>query len=104
MYWKVPKVAYQGHRIDEGWEVVVKRPGQRLRLLDVPQRKGEYALHLLTDYLGDERRAAELHHEFAALTIRQFTSDWELTENDIEDALMEVEILRARWRIALARG
>lgn len=56
------------------------------------------------DYLGDEDRAANLHHEFAALTIRRFSGDWELSESDIENVLMEVEILRARWRIALARG
>ena len=83
---------------------MVKRPGQRLRLLDLPQRKGEWAMNLLADYLGDERRAADLHYDFAALTIRRFTADWELSESDIEEALTEVEILRARWRIALARG
>jgi hypothetical protein len=43
-------------------------------------------------------------NDFAALTIRRFTADWKLNENDIDNALMEVEILRARWRIALARG
>jgi hypothetical protein len=104
MYSNAPKVIYQGHRIGEGWEVVVRRPNQRLRLLELPKRKGEYALNILKDYLGDEPRAADLHHDFAALTIRQFTADWELSESDIEKALMEVEILRARWRIALARG
>jgi hypothetical protein len=69
-----------------------------------PRRKGEWALCILTHYLGDEDRAADLHNDFAALTIRRFTADWELNENDIDNALMEVEILRARWRIALARG
>jgi hypothetical protein len=59
---------------------------------------------MLTDYLGDEGRAEDLHHDFAALTIRRFTEDWELSESDVENALMEVEILRARFRIALARG
>ncbi len=99
-----PGVTYEGYRAGEGWEVVVKRPGRPLRLLDLPERKGEWALNLLKDYLGDEGRAADLQHEFAALTIRRFTTDWELSESDIEKALMEVEILRARLRIALARG
>ena len=61
-------------------------------------------MSILTDYLGDKGRAADLHNDFAALTIRRFTTDWELSESDINNALMEVEILRARWRIALARG
>jgi hypothetical protein len=61
-------------------------------------------MNILTDYLGDESRAADLHSDFAALTIGRFTADWELTECDIDKALTEVEILRARWRIALARG
>ena len=97
-------VTYNGFRTSEGWEVVVKRSGQPLRLLDLPLRKGEWALSILTDCLGDEGRAADLHDDFAALTIRRFTSDWEMSESDIESVLMEVEILRARWRIALARG
>jgi len=95
---------YKGYWTGEGWEVVVKRPNQPLRLLDLPPRKGEWALSILTDYLGDEGRAASLHNDFAALTIRRFTQDWELSESDIERTLMEVEILRLRWRIALARG
>ena len=100
----LPRVTYEGYRIGEGWEVVVKRPGQPLRLLDLPLRKGEWALRILTDYLGDEGRAADLHTDFAALTIRRFTADWELSESDIEKVLIEIEILRARLRIALARG
>ena len=100
----LPGVTYAGYVAGEGWEVVVKKPGQRLRLLDLPLHKGEWALRILTDYLGDEGRAADLHNDFAALTIRRFTTDWELSENDIDKALMEVEILRARLRIALARG
>ena len=59
----------------EGWEVVVERLGQPLRLLDLPLRQGEWALRILTDYLGDEGRAADLHNDFAALTIRRFTAD-----------------------------
>lgn len=105
MVWNHSKgVRYQGYWTGEGWEVVVKRPGRRLRLLDLPRNKKEWALSILTDYLDDENRAADLHNDFAALTIRRFTGDWELTESDIENALMEVEILRARWLIALARG
>jgi hypothetical protein len=98
------EVTYKGYRIGEGWEVVVKRPGHRLRLLELPLRKGESALRILTDYLGDEGRAADLHNDFAALTIRRMTGDWELNESDIDKALMEIELLRARLRIALARG
>jgi len=75
-----------------------------LRLLDGPMRKCELAPRVLTDYLGDKDRAADLHEDFAGLTIRRFAEDWELSESAIESALMEVEILRARWRIALARG
>jgi hypothetical protein len=104
MGWNLPKVTYKGYRTSEGWEVVMKKPGQPLRLLDLPPRKEDWALSILTDYLGDEDRAADLYNDFAALTIRRFTADWELNESDIDNALMEVEILRARWRIALARG
>jgi hypothetical protein len=99
-----PGPTYNGYRIRDGWEIVVKTAGQPLRLLDRPLREGELALNLLADYLGDERRAAELHSDFAALTIRRFTADWELSGSDIDKALTEVEILRARLRIALARG
>lgn len=104
MGWKLSEVTYKGYRTGEGWEVVVKRPGQPLRLLDLPRRKGEWALSILTDYLNDQGRAADLHHDFAALTIRRFTENWELSESDIDNALMEVEILRARLRIAFSRG
>lgn len=97
-------VTYKGYRAGDGWEIVVKRPGQPLRLLDLPRRKTESALILLADYLGDESRAAELHQDFAALTIRRFTEDWELSESDMEDALREVEVVKARLRIALARA
>lgn len=104
MSWKLPGVMFNGYWTGEGWEVVVKRPGQRLRLLDLPRHKSELALGILADYLGDKDLAADLHDDFAALTIRRFTGDWELSESDIEAALTEVEILRARWRMALARG
>jgi hypothetical protein len=100
----VRRVTYCGYRTGEGWEIVVKRPGQPLRMLDLPTRKGEWALSMLTDYLENQDRAAELHNDFAALTIRRFTVDWELSEADIESVLGEVEFLRARLRIALARG
>jgi len=75
-----------------------------MRPLDLPPRKGEWAFSILANYLGDECRAAELHNDFASLTIRRFTADWELSEGDIENVLGEVEVLRARLRIALARG
>jgi hypothetical protein len=97
-------VTYKGYRTGEGWEVIVKRRGQPLRPLDLPPREGEWALSILSDYLGDKGRAADLHHDFASLTIRRFTEDWELSESDMENALGEVEIIRARFRIALARG
>jgi hypothetical protein len=84
--------------------VIVKKPGQPVRPLDLPRRSGEWALSILTDYLGDEARAADLHHDFAALTIRRFTENWELSASDIDAALTEVEILRARWRLVLARA
>jgi|SRR5436190_24377533 len=99
-----PGVMYKGYRTGEGWEVIVKRPGQPWRPLDLPRRKGEWALSILTDYLDDQGRAADLHNDFAALTIRRFTRDWELSESDIENVLGEVETLRTRLRIALARG
>jgi carbonic anhydrase len=57
-----------------------------LRLLDLRQRKGEWALSILTDYLGDKGRAADLHNDFAALTIRRFTADWELSGSDTDSA------------------
>jgi hypothetical protein len=101
---RLNRTRYKGFRTAGGWEIVVEKPGQPVRLLDVPQRGGEWALSILSDYLGNEDRARDLHEEFGALTIRRFTKDWELSGNDIEDALLEVEILRARWRIALMRG
>ncbi len=97
-------VTYSGYSTRDGWEIVVKRPGEPLRLLDPSPRTGESALRLLANYLGDESRAADLSSDFAALTIRRFTSDWELSGSDIENVLTEIEILRARLRIALARG
>lgn len=104
MGWNQGKVTYKGFWAGEGWEVIVKRSGQPLRPLDLPRRKGEWSLSILTDYLGDEDRAADLAYDFGALTIRRFTGNWELSESDIDNTLMEVEILRARWRLALARG
>jgi hypothetical protein len=104
MDWNLPGVTYKGYWTGEGWEVVVKRTGQPLRPLDLPRRKGEWAMSILTDYLHDQGRAADLHNDFAALTIRRFTADWELSENDIENVLGEIEVLRARLQIALARG
>jgi hypothetical protein len=98
------EVTYKGYWTGAGWEVVVARPDRGPRLLDLPQRKGEWALSVLKNYLGDEGRASDLHNDFAALTIRRFTGDWELSGSDIDNALTEIEILRARWRIALARG
>jgi Family of unknown function (DUF6166) len=95
---------YQGFRTADGWEVVVRRPGEPARLLELPRRRGEWALRILTDYFGDEVRAATLHQEFAALTIDRFTEDWVLTASDLENTLMEIEILRARFRMALMRG
>jgi hypothetical protein len=99
-----PGISYKGYWTGDGWEVVVKRPGRPLRMLDLPKRKGEWAQSILLNYLGDEARAEDLHNDFASLTIRRFKSDWELTASDIDKALVEVEILRARLRIALARG
>lgn len=104
MDWNLPGIIYNGYRSGEGWEIVVRRLGQPLHALDLPVRQGEWALSILTDYLGDEGRATELHNDFAALTLRRFTADWILTENDIENALREVELTRTRLRIALARG
>ena len=97
-------VTYKGYWTGKDWEVIVKRPGQPLRPLDLPRRKGEWAMSILTDYLDDQGRAADLQNDFAALTIRRFTADWELSESEIQNVLREVEILRARLRIALARG
>jgi len=104
MGWTPPEVTYKGYRTSEGWEIAVKRSGQPLRLLDPPPRKADWALPALTDYLGDETRAANLHRDFAALAGPRFTGDWELTARDIENILTELEILRSRWRIALTRG
>jgi hypothetical protein len=98
------KVSYQGFRIGEKWEVVVKRPGQPLRMVDLPRRESQWALSILTDYFGDGVRASDLYQDFAALTLRRFTEDWEMSESDIENALNEIEILRLRWRAVLARG
>ena len=100
----VARVVYQGFRAGEGWEVVVRRPGRPVRLLDPPSPDSKLTLNILVDYLGDEERAAALQRDFSSITRRRFTGDWELSDSDIDKALMEVEILRARLRIALARG
>jgi hypothetical protein len=97
------KVTYKGYRTAGGWEVVVERPGQPLRMLDLPRREGQWALSILTNYLADEDRAADLYREFNALTLYRFTEDWELSEHDIENTLTEVEALRLRWHAVLAR-
>jgi len=98
------RVTYKGFRTGNGWEVAVARSGQPMRLLDHRRFQGEWALSILTDYLGDQARAANLYQDFASLTISRFTDDWELSGSDIDNALMEVEMLRARWRMALMRG
>jgi hypothetical protein len=97
------RVTYQGFRTGERWEVVVRRPGQRLRLLDV-HHGGKCAFSILRDYFADETRAADLHEDFDALTVRRFTEDWELSEIEIEDILAQIEMLRMRLRMAVARG
>lgn len=61
-------------------------------------------MSILTDYLGDQARAADLHQDFASLTTSRFTEDWELSGSDIDSVLMELEILRAKWRMAIMRG
>ncbi len=104
MGWNSPAVTYKGYRAGDELEIVVKRQGQPSRLLDSPTCQAEWAMRMLTDYLGDEARAADVHNDFSALAIRRLTGDWELTGNDIDNVLSEVEILRARMRIALARA
>lgn len=101
---KVGRVTYRGYRVGERWEVVVKRLGEPSRPLDLPVHPGEWALRILTDYLGDERRAEELHAGVAALTIHRFTEDWQLSDSDIDDAIRDVELLNLQWRATLARN
>ena len=98
------RVTYKGFRTADGWEVVAARPSQPLRLLDKPRRQDEWSLSILTDYFDDAIRAADLHQEFASITVDRFTKDWEMSGNEIERALLEVEVLRARWRVSLMRG
>ena len=98
------RVTYKGFQTGDSWEVAVTRPGQPVRLLDKPGRSEEWALIILRDYLGDAPRAADLYRDFAALTINRFTKDWELSGPEIDNAIIEVEMLRARWRMLLARG
>ena len=98
------RVTYKGFRTRDGWEVCAARAGRSLRLLDRPGRQDEWSLSILTDYLGDPARALDLYQEFASLTINRFTNDWELSGSDIDNVLMELEILRGRWRVALMRG
>jgi hypothetical protein len=45
-----------------------------------------------------------LYQDFASVTINRFTKDWELSGPEIDNAIIEVEMLRARWRMLLARG
>jgi hypothetical protein len=98
------RVTYKGFRSGDGWEVAVSRPGQPLRLLDRPANGEDWSLSILLDYLGERNRALSLYLDFASLTINRFTEDWELSGSDIEQAFLEVEVLRARWRMALMRG
>jgi hypothetical protein len=97
-------VIYKGFRTGDGWEVAVARPGHPVRLLERPRRPEEWSLKILRDYLGDSARARDLYQDFASLTINRFTKDWELSGPEIDNAIMEVEILRARWRMLLTRG
>lgn len=97
-------VTYQGFRVAAGWEVVVARSGQPLRLLDLPVPPETWSLRILTDYLADPARAADLSEDFSALTVGQFTEDWTLTASNIEAAISEIELLRAKCRMALMRG
>jgi hypothetical protein len=98
------RVTYKGFRTGDSWEVAVSRSGHPVRLLDRPSRPEEWALSILKDYLGDSLRAEDLYREFASLTINRFTKDWQLSGPEIDNAIIEVEMLRARWRMLLARG
>ena len=101
---KEGRVTYRGYRVGERWEVVVKRQGEPSRPLESPLHPGEWALRILADYLGDERRAQELHAGVAALITRRFTEDWQLSDSDIDDAIRDVEFLNLQWRAILARS
>jgi hypothetical protein len=98
------RVTYKGFRTGDSWEVAVARPGQPVRLLDRPRRPQEWALSILRDYLRNPARAEDLYQDFASVTINRFTKDWELSGPEIDNAIIEVEMLRARWRMLLARG
>jgi len=97
-------VIYKGFRTSDGWEVAVARPGQPVRLLARPRRPDEWALKILRDYLADPARAKDLYQDFASVTINRFSKDWELSGSEIDTAILEVEMLRARWRMILTRG
>jgi hypothetical protein len=98
------RVTYKGFRTGDSWEVAVARPGQPVRLLDRPRRPQEWALSILRDYLRNPARAEDLYQDFASVTINRFTKDWELSGPEIDNVIIEVEMLRARWRMLLARG
>ncbi len=79
------EVTYNGYFTARGWEIVVKETRSTVTSARLaPAHQGIGSLSLLSDYLADESRAADLSSDFAALTIRRFTKDWELSGRDIE--------------------
>jgi len=51
----------------------------------------QLALALLAEHLGDERRALALSANFMAQVVADFDNDWELSSDDMDQALAGIE-------------
>lgn len=54
----------------------------------------QLALALLADHLGDPQRALMLHMPFMRHVVSNFDNEWEMSSEDIDDAVRRLEALR----------
>ncbi len=47
----------------------------------------QLSLAILADHLGDPRHALELHDVFMRKVVANFSNEWELTSEDIDEAI-----------------
>jgi hypothetical protein len=101
-------VTYSGHRTIDG--IMVARDGVPLdQRLDVAQwssagfewgfegaPSNQLAFALLADHLGDVDRARAIAPMFAVLIVSRFDNDWQLTSQDVAEALSAIQALRSR--------
>jgi hypothetical protein len=51
----------------------------------------QLALALLLDHLGDAQRALALHDAFMRHVVANFNNEWEMTSEDVADAIAAIE-------------